>query len=213
MDPAPGYHQFCGLARALDHVGDRWTLLVVRELLLGPRSYAALRSALPGMSPGLLSARLKRLEADGLVARNAAPRRSKAVEYTLTDAGVGLEPVVLGFIRWAVPWMAAGPGGDHVEPAWVLLGLKALLDSTPIAARLAGRVLVDVGGGAALIELGGGQRRVRPAQTGTPVEAEAVVAGDSVVVLGTAAGLFPLAESGLAVSGRRRLAEAALTPA
>ncbi|MDH4353359.1 MAG: helix-turn-helix transcriptional regulator, partial [Actinomycetota bacterium] len=89
------YGQFCGLARALDHVGDRWTLLIVRELLLGPRTFAALQASLDGISPNLLVDRLRSLASDGIVRRNGAPARSKAVEYRLTDDGAALEPAVL----------------------------------------------------------------------------------------------------------------------
>ncbi len=186
---------------------------MVRELLLGPRSYAALQAALHGVSPALLSSRLKQLEVDGLVARNGAPVRSKAVEYSLTAAGAGLEPVVLGLIRWAVPWMASGPGDDHVEPAWVLLGLKALLDGASTTVRAEGSVRVDVGEGSAFIEVAAGRRRVRESTDAAADAPDAVIVGDSVTVLGTAAGLFTLAESGLVVSGSRRLAAAALAPA
>jgi DNA-binding HxlR family transcriptional regulator len=109
------YGQFCGLARSLDHVGDRWTLLIVRELLLGDRSFRELEEALPGISPSLLAQRLTVLTGDGVIARNDAPPRSKRVDYRLTDVGRALEPVIAELIRWGTRWMLTGPGGFTVE--------------------------------------------------------------------------------------------------
>ena len=89
------YGQYCSIARALDIVGDRWTLLIVRELLLqGPCRFTDLKNGLPGIAKNLLSTRLKELEDAGLVARDDAPPPVATALYTLTENGLTLEPVL-----------------------------------------------------------------------------------------------------------------------
>ena len=156
------YGQFCGLARSLDRVGDRWTLLVVRELLLAPRTYRELSQALEGISPNLLSHRLRALAEEGLVQRNDAPARSKTVMFRLTDAGEALEPVVLELIRWGARWMINGAAGDLVDARWTLLALRALLDGTRTRERRDGIVHIDANGVPLTIRMRGGKRSVHP---------------------------------------------------
>ena len=131
MSERKSYRQFCGLARSLDRVGDRWTLLIVRELLLDDRTFRDLQASLDGISPTVLTQRLTELADDGLVARNEAPRRSKNVTYRLTDGGRALEPAILELIRWGSRWMLQGPGDDRTDPRWAPLALRALLDGHP----------------------------------------------------------------------------------
>jgi DNA-binding HxlR family transcriptional regulator len=189
------YGQFCGLARSLDRVGDRWTLLVIRELLLGERSYRELEEALSGVSPSLLTARLAELAGDGLVVRNGAPRRSKSVEYRLTDAGRALEPVIFELIRWGSRWMTRGPGDDRVDPRWAPLALRALLDGQP-AGR--GCVHLDVDGVQVTVEGVAGRRRVT---AGHRSRADATVSAPLPLVLAVAAQAIALEDSGAVVSG------------
>src|SRR5205807_10631132 len=94
------YGQCCGLARALDIVGERWTLLIVRELVLSPRRYADLVEALPGNGRNLLAARLRRLEHEGLVRRRQLPPPAASRVYELTPDGRGLVPAVAWLARW-----------------------------------------------------------------------------------------------------------------
>src|ERR1700744_4316681 len=95
------YDQYCSVARALDVVGDRWTLLIVRELLLqGPCRFTDLKNGLPGIAPNLLSSRLKELEDAGLGARQAAPPPVATVLYLLTAGGRTLEPVLKALGLW-----------------------------------------------------------------------------------------------------------------
>lgn len=112
------YRQFCGVARALDLVGERWTLLLVRNLLLGPRRYSDLLTGLPGLTTNLLAARLQELEAAGLV------ERKDAALYSLTESGAALEPVVMELGRWGGRFMDAPRKTDNVDPGWALLSLK-----------------------------------------------------------------------------------------
>lgn len=94
------YRQYCFLAQAPDLVGERWTLLVVRELLLGPRRFKDLLQGLPGIGTNLLSARLKELEASGIVRRATLPPPAGSSVYELTDYGQGLWPAVVELTRW-----------------------------------------------------------------------------------------------------------------
>ena len=107
------YGQYCGLARALDVVGERWSLLVVRELLDGPRRYNELVSGMPGIASNLLVERLRSLEADGVI------RRLEDGRYALTPWGQDLHEAVYALGRWAGPLMARPRGDDHFRPNWL----------------------------------------------------------------------------------------------
>jgi DNA-binding HxlR family transcriptional regulator len=119
MTKRRSYDQFCSVARALDQVSERWTLLIVRNLLLGPRRYSDLLNELPGITTNLLAARLKAMEAGGLVARAGQPPR-----YELTALGAGLEPVVVELGRWGANFMDQPKRGDTINAGWGLLALK-----------------------------------------------------------------------------------------
>jgi DNA-binding HxlR family transcriptional regulator len=121
------YREFCTVARALDVVGERWALLVVRELLLGPRRYTDLRQGLPGIGTNVLAARLRQLEAAGIVERKQLPPPAPATVYELTDRGRGLRPVLDELARWALPDLGAPRRDDAVESRWFLLGLAATI--------------------------------------------------------------------------------------
>jgi DNA-binding HxlR family transcriptional regulator len=195
MAQRKAYGQFCGLARSLDRVGDRWTLLVVRELLLGDRTFRDLQTALDGISPSLLTQRLDELAADGLIERNAAPRRSKSVEYRLSDAGRGLEPVIIELIRWGGRWMLTGPGYDHVDQRWAPLALRALLEGRP---SRRGRIHVNVDGVEVTVAGSKRGRRVMPGHHGLP---DATVAGPLPAILAIAADAVPLESADTQVTG------------
>jgi DNA-binding HxlR family transcriptional regulator len=107
------YGQYCGLARALDVVGERWSLLVVRELLDGPRRYNELLDGLPGIATNLLVERLRSLEGDGVV------RRLDDGRYALTPWGEDLHEAIYALGRWAGPLMARPRGEDHFRPNWI----------------------------------------------------------------------------------------------
>ena len=115
------YHQFCGVARALDIVGDRWTLLIARNLLLGPRRYSDLLAELPGLTTNLLAARLKEMEAAALIERREQPGLST---WALTVQGAALEPVVMELGRFGYRYMDAPKKGDTVNIGWGLLSMK-----------------------------------------------------------------------------------------
>ena len=119
------YHQCCGVARALDRVGQRWTLLLVRDLLLGPRRFTDLARAHPGLTPNLLSDRLRHLEEEGIVVRDVLPPPAASRVYRLSARGQALEPVLLALAAWGGETMTAGPRPEeHVDLRWGLLALK-----------------------------------------------------------------------------------------
>lgn len=200
------YGQFCGLARSLDLVGDRWTLLVVRELLLAPQSFRELEAALPGISPSLLTARMAELVEAGIVQRNDAPRRSKAVTYDLTDAGHDLEPAVLELIRWGARWMTTGPGDDHVDPRWAPLAVRAMLDGAPASG---GRLHLDVEGTPLTVHV---SRRRRAVTAGHHGRADATVHLPMAPLLGVVSGALALDDAAAEVTGDDRVARMLLEP-
>jgi DNA-binding HxlR family transcriptional regulator len=118
------YRQFCGVARALDIVGERWTLLIVRNLLLGPRRYGDLLAELPGITTNLLAKRLRELVLAGLVEKAMVEGAAPVARYALTAAGAALEPVVMELGRWGWRYMDAPKKGDAVDLAWGMLSLK-----------------------------------------------------------------------------------------
>jgi DNA-binding HxlR family transcriptional regulator len=120
------YGQFCGLARALDVVGDRWSLLIVRELLIGPARFGQLRAGLGSIATNLLADRLKDLERSGVIERRLAGDVN-AIEYALTPWGQQLREPVEGLIRWSGPLMISGRNVDAFDPRWLVPALHALL--------------------------------------------------------------------------------------
>ena len=119
------YGDRCGIARALDLVGERWALLVVRELLLGPKRFTDLRAGLPNIGPDVLSQRLRELEERGVVRRDKLPPPAASQVYGLTEWGRELEPVVLGLGRWGS--RAPVPSEDApLGPDAAMLALKTM---------------------------------------------------------------------------------------
>src|SRR5688572_9884889 len=105
------YNQFCALAYALDVVGERWTLLIIRELLTGPRRFKDLIDGLPGISTNLLSERLKNLEQQGLLSRRVLPPPAGSTVYELTLRGQALEKAVLELGRWGSQFLPTSLAG------------------------------------------------------------------------------------------------------
>lgn len=120
------YGQYCALAQALDIVGERWTLLIVRELLVRPRRYAELLDALNGMGTNLLAERLRLLTEAGVI-RQVDPRDRRS-GYELTERGRALQGTVLALARWGLDVMADLVVEGTVQAGWALLGVQALID-------------------------------------------------------------------------------------
>jgi DNA-binding HxlR family transcriptional regulator len=133
--PAIRYAQCCALARAVEIVGERWTLLIVRELLLGPKRFVDLRGRLDGVSASVLTERLGRLEATGLVGRRALDPPAAAMVYELTEAGRALEPATDALRRWGARFLLPARPRERVEADWLRLALTACARREPTPAR------------------------------------------------------------------------------
>jgi len=129
MATARSYSDACGMAHALDLVGQRWAMHVVRELLLGPKRYSDLRADLPGISTNMLSDRLSELEGSGLVRRRQLPRPSAAWVYELTEYGADLEPIITTLGRWGARSPSHRPDLPLSATAFVL-SLRTNFDVT-----------------------------------------------------------------------------------
>jgi DNA-binding HxlR family transcriptional regulator len=190
------YGQYCALARALDVIGDRWTLLIVRELSLRPCRFGALAEALPGLATNLLTVRLRSLEAAGIIARNG---ESRAV-YELTPRGAALGPVMKELIRWGAGEMEAGPDGEVYRNRWFSQALEALIPPEAVTRPLVFALAFTNGEEPAVLEavVGVGVRRLRGPEA-EDVEPEAVLTGDPQAMVEMFAGVGDL--GALQVSG------------
>jgi DNA-binding HxlR family transcriptional regulator/putative sterol carrier protein len=126
--PEHRYQQYCGLARALDVAGDRWTLLIVRELVPGPRRFTDLIDGLPGISRKLLTERLRELERDGIIVRKELPPPAARQVYELTDDGRDLAAAIVPLIGWGARRLGERRSGESFRGRWAAVGLAALAD-------------------------------------------------------------------------------------
>ena len=156
------YNQHCGLAKALDLVGDRWTLLILRELLIRERCrYTDIKASLPGVATNLLADRLRDMERHGLVAHEAEPAPVASELYRLTPLGRSLEPAILALGQWGAQQLLA-PGKSALQAHWLVLPLKIFVrDNNPDQARASielrtggEKISLSVGGGPAAVRLG-----------------------------------------------------------
>ncbi|MDQ6674853.1 MAG: helix-turn-helix transcriptional regulator [Chloroflexota bacterium] len=131
--PSRTYGQYCGFARALEVVGERWALLIVRDLTVGPRRFTDLRRGLPGIPTNVLAARLKELEIDGVIQRSVLPRPSAGVVYELTAYGAELEDVVFRLGVWGAKSLGQPRRGETVTLDSLIVALRSTF--RPQAAR------------------------------------------------------------------------------
>jgi len=195
------YGQYCALARALDLVGDRWTLLIVRELLtLGPSRYTDLHKGLPGIATNLLVDRLRELEDAGVVERIDPSPPVATVLFQLTDRGRALEPAVKALGAWGGPTLGTWKAGEQFRSHWLILPLELhLADNAP--SRRPVSIEVRVGDGSIVIEAASGTVRVR---RGTATSPAALVSGPPDIVLAALLGRLPLTTArrrGLRIDG------------
>lgn len=158
---APGWRRYrdaCGTAQGLDIVGERWALLVVRELLLGPKRFTDLRAGLPGISTNILADRLETLETAGVVRRRILPAPAASKVYELTDWGAELEPVVAALGRWGVrsPWRSEK---DEISVDGLMVSFQTMFDPEA-ASDLEARYELVLDGQAFGLEVGDGSIRV-----------------------------------------------------
>ncbi|MGH7429448.1 MAG: winged helix-turn-helix transcriptional regulator [Candidatus Methylomirabilaceae bacterium] len=123
---ARDYEQRCGLARGLDVLGERWTLLIVRELLFGPKRFTDLLEGLPGVPPSLLSARLKEMQTTGIVSKRVLPPPAASTVYELTAVGKELERILLALARWGAQFGRPPRQSDAARPEWTAFALRSL---------------------------------------------------------------------------------------
>jgi DNA-binding HxlR family transcriptional regulator len=122
------YGDMCGIARALDVIGERWALLVVRELILGPKRFTDLRAGLPNIGPDVLSQRLRELEAAGLLSRRTLAPPAASRVYELTERGRALEPVLLALGEWGST-APIPPGSPQLGVDSTIIALRTLFDA------------------------------------------------------------------------------------
>ncbi|MCW3157680.1 winged helix-turn-helix transcriptional regulator [Micropruina sonneratiae] len=122
--PTRAYGQYCGLSRAAEILGQRWTLLILRDLLVGPRRYSDLAAGLPGIPSNLLATRLKELEQDGLVVRQARAGADRSVVYALTPRGEELQPALDALSRWGAAELREPREGEIVTEASLVSALR-----------------------------------------------------------------------------------------
>jgi DNA-binding HxlR family transcriptional regulator len=127
-DRGTGYGQYCPISRALDVLGERWSLLIVRDMLVGTTRFNDLARGLPGMSRSLLSKRLRQFERADLVERIGQ-------EYYLTEAGRGLEPIVFGLGAWGARWTFGDPNPNELDPEVLVWWMHTRLDTSGFPGR------------------------------------------------------------------------------
>jgi DNA-binding HxlR family transcriptional regulator len=127
------YGQVCPLARALDVIGERWSLLVIRELMLGPRRYSDLLDGLPGIGTNVLADRLRTLHDHAIVTKRTLPPPAAVTVYELTEAGRELGPSLAALRRWGARHASPSEPGDARRPAWALMSATAGTTASPPA--------------------------------------------------------------------------------
>jgi DNA-binding HxlR family transcriptional regulator len=198
------YGQYCSLAKALDVLGDRWTLLIVRELLLrGPSRYTDLRDGLPGIATNLLADRLRELEAAGVLTRREAEPPIATTLFALTPRGEQLKEAIYALGRWGMPLMSEGPApGEAFRNRWMALPTELYLrDSAPERAPVTIEVRTDEG--PMLLETRDGEVTARAGSSEHP---DAVLTGPPPLILALITGALSLADAearGLRCEGSR----------
>jgi DNA-binding HxlR family transcriptional regulator len=184
------YNQYCAVAKSLDVVGDRWTLLIVRELAeRGACRYTDLRNGLPGIASNLLAERLRELEHAGVIAREDAPPPIATTLFSLTPRGEQLRPLLDDLVLWGVPLMTEQNPNEAVRSHWLAAALELMLtDRQPDAAPVT--LELQTGDQPITIELRDGLIRSR---LGRSESTNAMVAGPPNPIMGLLLGLLDLA--------------------
>lgn len=183
------YAEGCLAAHALDLIGDRWALLVVRELMLGPRRFGSLRADLPGIASNILTTRLEALEAGGIATRTALP--DGAPGWALTPAGLGLGPVIDALCRWG----AAMPGHDPrlpISATALMLSMRAQMRPGPARAGGDREAAFRMGADGFTVTIRDGRHHVA---RGDAPQAEVMLAGHPNALAATVYGPQPLRDS------------------
>src|SRR5436305_13119860 len=131
--PARSYSHFCAIARALDALGERWSLLLLREMFFGPKRFAELQQGLPGIGTGVLSQRLRELEQGGVIARRRLPPPAASVVYELTESGRAVDPILVALARWGMDRLDEPRPDDAFRVLWAMYGMRTLFDAEAAA--------------------------------------------------------------------------------
>jgi DNA-binding HxlR family transcriptional regulator len=195
------YGQFCALARALELIGDRLTLLIVRELFARDSRYSDLRDALPGIATNLLAERLRQLQGAGVIESYGAPPPVRAAVYRLTPRGRELRAAMRALVAWGAPLMAAGQGADAFRTQWLVMPIRILFDEVDVADLAPLTVLVKTGNEPATIEV---SDKGLWMDLGTPTsEAHVEVEGEPENVFNFLTGTANARTDGVNIRGRR----------
>jgi DNA-binding HxlR family transcriptional regulator len=204
------YGQYCSVAKALDVIGDRWTLLIVRELLLrGACRYTDLKNGLPGIATNLLADRIRELEAAGLVRREEAPPPVATTLVHLTEAGAELEPVIKAIGWWGLRYMATPAQTDEFRAQWFGYPVEFFLRDRDPGGPPAS-IELRAGAESAVVEVSGGAVRAR---VGTVPSPDLVLAGPPLLINALFTGQLTVAAAtarGLRVSGDASLLDRVL---
>jgi DNA-binding HxlR family transcriptional regulator len=199
------YGQYCSIARALDLVGDRWTLLIVRELMLqGPCRFTDLKAGLPGVATNLLSTRLKELEEAGLLRREDAPPPIATALYSLTPDGLALEPVLKSLGRWGLRQMAVERPEDAFQGRWMAM-VPAWFTTDTDPDGPPATIQLIAAGEQAVLQLGDGHIHTHPGHTPNP---DLTLKGPPRAILGLLTGMLNLPQAttlGLTTHGHHNL--------
>lgn len=186
------YGEYCSIAKSLDVVGDRWTLLIVRELVeRGPCRYTDLRNGLPGIASNLLAERLRELEQAGVIAREDAPPPIATTLFRLTPRGEELRPVLDDLARWGLPLMMEQKPSDAVRSHWLASAIELMLtDRQPDAPPAT--IELQTGDQPIAIELRGGAIHTHLGPADSP---DAMLAGPPRPMMGLLLGLLELTDA------------------
>ena len=185
MTTPRSYDDPCGIARALDRIGERWALLIVRELLLGPRRFTDLRAGLPRASPNVLSQRLDELETVGIVQRRTLPPPAASAVYELTPWGEELEPVILSLARWG---SRAPLSKGELSTSALMIALETTFDADA-ADGLRARLSLTMNSEPFCVEVA---RRKLSIERGPCTDPEATIVTDARSLRSVAFGIEPL---------------------
>jgi DNA-binding HxlR family transcriptional regulator len=189
-EPRRGYDDACGTAHALELIGERWALLVLRELMLGPRRFSELRGDLPGISANVLTQRLIELEQRGLVVKKRLPPPASVQVYEATAWGLEAEPIVQALGRWA----ARSPRHDPTLPisgVSILLSFRTMFDPARVSEARAMKATIGFrfGEDRYFVEIGDGKLGAR---RGEPEAADVVITGEPTMLAAVVYGKQPL---------------------
>jgi DNA-binding HxlR family transcriptional regulator/putative sterol carrier protein len=201
------YSQYCPVARALDVVGERWTLLIVRDLMMGPKRYTDLRAGLPGIATDILTARLRTLEQAGFVRRRELPRPAPATVYELTEDALQLRQAILALGRVGLTTLGGPEAGEDVRPERMVLGLRVSFRRDEFA-ELTETYELTIDGEPFTVDVGDGAVDTRPGTASSPAMRLRTDADTFIALLtGELAPAAAIADDRAALEGEREALE------